>query len=353
MLPDNPWREDSHARFRRQAGYRDRNPLGGGSGTTKRRTIYAPNDAMRAIHQGLVVYLRKLREHHISEQIAPTYRSPFKNIVPHRKQRFFFLLDIHDAYGSVDLDRMVGVLCSFDGSLTRNKQELKRYLQRYCLSKEGGLATGAPASVDLFDLYAGRLVDEPLWEFLRTHVAQCCGEIPRYTRYLDDLTISSNRPLGASLRYRIKRIIRDAGFTLSRKKVSPPLDLRKGPVTITGLRLEWGGRIFTPRYYLKEFRARLRRAIATRQFQGDYSIEQMAGMYGVFWSGVDRQKPFTILEQRLIDLWKTYRDLWQQSRPQDRQLKLWPHIESNAPLVAGVLLSGRTAKIIGLGQRQD
>ncbi len=288
----------------RKAWYIDRNPLGE---TVKRRLLYKPNDAMREVHRSIIAYCRTLREKHISSQIAPVRLSPLRNVGVHRSARYFLLFDLHHAYPSVDLNRMVEVLLRADPELAGKELLVYDFLRRYCFADEGGLAVGAPASPDLFNLYAGFLLDEPLWDILKDYAAKKQDTV-RYSRYLDDLTISlTRRQFGSSIRWRIRQVVKRAGFRLHRRKSRQPLDIRKGPITFTGLRLEQGGRIFIPRHYLQLFRKRLRYAIENRVFEGDVRIEKLAGMYGVFWSGIPRDQELITNERDIVRLWNMYR----------------------------------------------
>ncbi|MEK7525717.1 MAG: reverse transcriptase domain-containing protein [Patescibacteria group bacterium] len=285
----------------------DRNPL---SGQTKVRILYKPNEAMKRVHWRLINYIRELRRGHISEYTAPFSLSPLKNLQRHRRARFFWLLDIQHAYERVDLDRLVEVLAHFDPFVIGQEAAVREFLEKYCFSNEGGLATGACASPDLFNIYVGKLVDEPLWQFLRAYASKTGDEI-RYSRYIDDLTLSAQqRPWGASVRRNVKRIVAAAGLPLHRRKVSPSLDLRRGPILITGLRLAWPGRIFIPRHYLQLFRNRLRTAIREVQLEGDFSIQKLGGMNGVFRSGLAAGQKLTRQEEDVAFLWQEYRRLW-------------------------------------------
>mgnify|MGYP001577040416 FL=1 len=304
MLTDDFWDGDPRAAFRK-GGLLDINPLGR---TIKRRILYKPNQAMRDLHRKLIAHIREVRANHVSAVIAPVRLSPLKNVRVHRSGRFFLLFDFKSAYGHVDLDRMADVLAAFSPDLQSSHEQVRAFLQRYCFADEGGLATGAPASPDLFNLYAGKIVDEPVTGLLALYAAQ--GRRIQYTRYLDDLTFSAKKQrLGSSFRWRLREIFKHAGFELRRVDGKPPFDLRKGPIVITGLRVEWKGRIFVPRHFVQLFRSTLRQAIHLCHFEDEFSIEKMAGMYGVFCSALHREQPPTQLEQEVFALWRDYRKL--------------------------------------------
>lgn len=165
--------------------YRDVNPLGG---YAKTRWLYKPNEAMREVHRRFLAYLRSGR---ILWAVDLRYStacrvgcSPREHVRWHRYNRFFYVLDLADAYRAVDGRKLAQILYQLDLGVMVTKDKIYSFLQRYCLAKEGGLATGAPCSPDLFNLYAAVLLDEPLSDICRKHNI-------RYSRYLDDLTFSS------------------------------------------------------------------------------------------------------------------------------------------------------------------
>ncbi|MDA3814951.1 MAG: reverse transcriptase domain-containing protein, partial [Patescibacteria group bacterium] len=193
--------------------YKDHNPL---MGTTKYRTIHAPNVSMRMIH-GIFIknFLRKLP---IGKglRFATGGRkgwNPLRNVERHKNGRFFYLIDIKDFYNNIDGEKLSEILCSLDKRLTGKEDAMFAFLKKYFILKNGkGLITGAPASVDLANIYLAYTVDH--------HLARICqkNDIGAYSRYLDDLTFSSLKPFGKRLRGKIRQIILNAGFGISHHK---------------------------------------------------------------------------------------------------------------------------------------
>ncbi|MDD4995356.1 MAG: reverse transcriptase family protein [Patescibacteria group bacterium] len=276
--------------------YRDVNPV---AKTVKMRTLYAPNNAMRQVHRGLIFYLRRhLLEHHPLPHATGAMRgsSPKKNVLRHRGNRFFYLTDIHNFYPSVDAERLAGILMNLDERLMEDETGLLAFLNKYCIADEGGLATGAPASPDLANRYAGELLDRPLGEFCRRH-----GII--YTRYLDDLTFSATEPIGKRKRQMIRRIILAAGFQINHKK-SIVRDIQKAPVVINGIAMDKTSRIFIPRHYLRKIRGRLYSVK-----RGRANFAQAAGMMGAFWGATEYCAPHNRTETKLVDRFNGLRAL--------------------------------------------
>ena len=90
------------------------------------------------------------------------------------------------------------------------------------MTRRGRLPQGAPTSNAVSDLVF-RSVDTKLLEWSGRQGL-------RYTRYVDDITISSQRPFKALTRHVIK-VVNSAGFKVNDKKIS----YKVGPCKITGV----------------------------------------------------------------------------------------------------------------------
>jgi len=271
---------------------KDINPLGL---TEKTRFIQAPNESMRILHDRLIKYLRKLKVEFPFATGAGPKDSPVKNVTLHRKNRYFYLTDIENAYSSVNGEKLASILCSLDSRLADQEKEVLNFLQKYCLTPQGGLITGAPASPDLFNIYTGILLDRLLEGLCRTFSLT-------YTRYLDDLIFSSAKvSIGKRKRRAIRKLIGVSGFKVSHRK-SRVYDLKKGPITINGVGLELGGRIFLPRHFLKKIRGLLHRAMA----KGDVNPSVINGMMGVFCDLTDKRN-LNRTEQQILKQYRAYR----------------------------------------------
>lgn len=190
------------------------------------------------------------------------------------------------------------------------------FLWQYCLAPEGGLIIGAPASPDLFNLYTGTLLDGRLAELARQYGL-------KYSRFLDDLTFSSpSAPIGKRKRKAIRQAVIESRFTLSEKKTRV-IDLRKGPVVICGIGLEYGGRTFVPRHYTNKIRGLIHRAAA----KGDVPLSAVHGRMGVFHEATPRfvlgRTPLTVgpnrTERRIIAAYGELRSIRAQSRQAEPQ----------------------------------
>lgn len=243
---------------------KDINPLGG---TNKLRLCNRQNKAMKILQKRLSEYIR-------SRQIDLPFSTAFKkgnsslkNIEKHRKKRYFYLTDIKHAFQSVDEKKLAAILYGI--CQQEKEKEILAFLRKYCLSPRGGLIVGASASPDLFNIYTGTVIDKDLGNLCEKYKII-------YTRYSDDLTFSSNMPIGKKKRKAIRKIIKEAGFEINHRK-SAVYDLRKGPITINGVGLKFGGRIFLPRHFLRKINGMINEAA-----RGKIEPSKIHGTIGIF-----------------------------------------------------------------------
>jgi hypothetical protein len=249
--------------------YNDVNPV---SGRHKIRELGAPNPAMGELHDRLVKVLRSDANDRVRDQLlrrstcANPGNSAFHNVCHHRHNRYFYLVDFSSAYGSVSAERLAQVLCRLPTFQSILEMELVPFLERYCFAGDQGLVQGGGASPDLFNLYAGALVDERLAPIVHRYGIT-------YTRYLDDLTFSSDRRIGKRIGRRIQREILGADFAISHHKCLYA-DLEKQTVVVTGVGIAKGGRLFVPRPYVR----RVLGAIHRERTVGDVGMKRVHGM---------------------------------------------------------------------------
>jgi len=303
--------EEQKPSFDRYIKY-DRNNL---SGHNKNRIIYAPNLAMRRIHQKLVSDLHRIRRPLPYAKGCMRNCSPIGHIAPHRHHQWFFITDIHSAYPSVNKEKLLDLIMSFKRNPTLNDEEYNRkFLEDFCLAKEGGLATGAPASPLLFNMYAGEFIDKAL--------AKLCQKFNlTYTRYLDDLVFSGLEPIGKKKRKQILNIVRSAGFEVSYHKTFY-YDLKQKPITLCGFGLEYGGRIFLPREYRQKIYHRIKEAITNH----DHNFNKIAGFHGLLKLSLANHYK-TGSETRILNLYRQYKLTKRKSTRQKNFLTRQPPIK--------------------------
>jgi len=261
--------------------------------TKKTRIIYEPNEAMRRVHLLIRQWLR------CQERFPHDMpRSPFENVFPHRDNCCFYQIDIWNAYGSVTMEMLFAAFRQMNitwGSW-ENRERLRTIIERHCMSQEGGLATGGPASTDLFNVVVAMLFDRRMKWFFRERGIT-------YTRYVDDLTFSTSRdPLGARARGNILFHLAAAGFSVNHRKSVVCNNLAQKPALITGLKLGNEGRIYVPRQYLVKLRGMLH--MAKQGVPVDWDM--VKGYMGVFWSpfgGKIENPTLTKTERHILNLY--------------------------------------------------
>lgn len=193
-----------------------------------KRTIFVPNDAMKIVHRNLIDHLQQLSFDFSSAHGGIPKRSIVTNAREHLRGEHFYVLDIEHAYENVDIERLAEVLDS--AGICIEGWETLAFLYHFCVGDEG-LATGAPASPLLFNIYCAEMID--------SHIRAILDSGTRYTRYLDDITISSDKPLPRVFRRRIRDVLTRAGFCISRHKTRV-LQRSKGPIEVAGVQIRSG-----------------------------------------------------------------------------------------------------------------
>ena len=239
------------------------------------------------------------------------FDSSYQNAVQHVDSRYFYQTDLRNAYGSVPLERLAEILVSLKPKWELD--DVKEVLARYCFEKGGvGLIVGALPSTKLFNIYAWRTIDVLLAEFWPYMNDEHKIFRKRYSRYLDDLTFSSPEPITDGVRRMIRQVIEQAGFQVNHRK-STLLDLKRGPVVITGVGLEYryrqSARLFLPRHYFKRMNGLLHLAL-----KGDPRISrsEVEGLMGVFHGVFGRKYKhgkikFNTTELKFLEMYQLYR----------------------------------------------
>ena len=234
--------------------------------------------------------------------------SPFRSLHRHLGARYLYLLDIQNAYLTIDPERLAEVICEVDPELESRTIEVLEFLRRYSLDENGGLIMGAGASPDLYNLYASQLLDIPLGQ-------QCNVYGLTMTRYLDDIVISSySQPIGKRKRQRIREVIAEARFIIQPNKTRV-IDLAKGPTVVNGIGLKFGGETFLPRHYTRKILGMIHLAM-----RGEIDPALVHGRMGVLFAAKPSLKrsfritdafapPPTRLEKKLLERYRKLQKL--------------------------------------------
>ena len=148
----------------------------------KIRTISAPPKALRILQQKLnrvfgLVYSPKTCVHGFTAA-----RSILSNAAPHAGKRWVLNIDLEDFFPSIHLGRVAGALSA---PPYRIGKKAAMVVAQICTTGDGKLPQGAPTSPILSNIVCGRL-DGELTALAKRHGMA-------YTRYCDDISLSSRR----------------------------------------------------------------------------------------------------------------------------------------------------------------
>lgn len=145
------------------------------------RTIAAPNRTIRLIQQRLNQVLQALLRPRACMHGFAKNRSVITNAQPHVGAKVVINVDLNDFFPAIHFGRVHGLFMS---SAFRLPHEPAKLLAQICCH-DGRLPQGAPTSPVISNLICYSL-DRDLTDFARKHGFH-------YTRYADDITLSSRR----------------------------------------------------------------------------------------------------------------------------------------------------------------
>lgn len=283
------------------------------SGSRKTRLIRAPNPAMREVHERIKKALRGIDVNLGSATGVKPGSSILGHVKPHRGNQYLVAYDLDSAYSNVNAESLCTIL------LSRGVDEEIVELVRMYAFVDGGLATGGPASPQLFNLYVAELLDRPMRELLSQR-----GDIT-YTRYLDDLLFSSPAPIGKRFRKEILSVIREAGFEHSRSK-SMVVDLAEnGHIVVNGIGLRVTGEIFVPRGFRRELYTRMR----NHSNWDESGAETIAGLMGAFYAIAPPYRSASKSERRIIEMFREFKRTWRTPEQIDKRREKRRRYERN------------------------
>jgi len=147
------------------------------------RLIFAPKNRLKFIQRKLNEVLQEIYKQKTSVHGFVRNKSIKSNAKNHINKRFLINIDIKDFFPSINFGRVYGVFSSYPFNFNK---EVAVALAQICCHK-AQLPTGAPTSPIVSNFVCRRL-DNALMTFLSK---QKCS----YTRYADDITISTNLKL--------------------------------------------------------------------------------------------------------------------------------------------------------------
>lgn len=248
----------------------------------KKRTIAQPNRELKAVQAWI---LRNILDKLSSSPHSKGFdlgTSILENALPHQGANYILTLDLEDFFPSISANKVYQIF----NSIGYNK-EVSSLLTNLCVFK-GGLPQGAPTSPKLANLVSIKL---------DTRIHGYTG--PKgmvYTRYADDLTLSSQSVQKLEkTRHFIGTIITDEDLVINRFKTK--LCGTKSQKKITGLILSQNN-IGIGREKLREIRAKIHHLFTGKSDNYSHVNGLLAFTYGV------DKKSYTKL-YRFIDKMKT------------------------------------------------
>lgn len=184
-------------------------PKRGGKGF---RILNIPGEPLRSFQQAILANLLYKMEVSEAAHCGVPGRSIMTNVHEHRYSSFFLRTDFKDAFPSVTKGMVLRVLMGQLERLGAGGVENWANVLTRIVTIDRGLPQGAPTSPFMLNL-ACRGLDEDILDFLR-------GRRTSYSRYADDITISSWYEISEKERERIFGTIRKHGFKPHRQKTT-------------------------------------------------------------------------------------------------------------------------------------
>ena len=220
----------------------------------KKRIISAPDRRLKMIQRSIADSLTEIYRPRNPVHGFVLGRSVKSNAMIHLRRRYILNIDLKDFFPSISERRVFGLLHSIGVD-----KGVAKVIVRICCDQEH-LPQGAPSSPIISNMICFRL-DKSLMEFAKTHRLL-------YTRYADDITISSYQPPSSvfqgarppsgkldldNLSDRLRHIISNNGFELNPDKLYyADKNARR---TVTGLKTNEG--LNVDRRYIRNIRATL------------------------------------------------------------------------------------------------
>ncbi|MBI2475358.1 RNA-directed DNA polymerase [Candidatus Uhrbacteria bacterium] len=248
------------------------------------RTIHAPSDPLKKVLRALLTQFIQGIPVHLAVHGAHPGTSIVTNARAHVGGKAFYLLDLKDAFPTVNRKRCSAIFGpTFTGYITvvtgLPEQDGKRLAETFVdlLIVDDVLPQGFPTSPAVLNVLLGQ-VDRNISQLLRSASATE-GVVYKYTRFVDDLTISSSdEVIPKKLRQKIRQAVRSDGWTIQGTKVSYFGDGAEGDEErttkypeVTGIIPNQDGRLTIPRPRLNKFRAILHNLleVADKRQSGD------------------------------------------------------------------------------------
>jgi hypothetical protein len=209
------------------------------AGRKKIKRIYIPSPNLKKIQKALlkevlIPFLKLFEKKHDYDFLQYAHgciagRSIISNILPHLKNRYFWVTDIDDAYYSTPTYYILAALkeLGFYPDVAKTIIALT--------TRKRQLIMGPPTSPFLFNITLAHFLDKRIVDLLR--IAEKKYGLPQFTysRYFDDIIISNQTEIPKIVIKELTQLI-EAFYRLQKNKTHY-VDISKIPLEITGLTL--------------------------------------------------------------------------------------------------------------------
>jgi hypothetical protein len=294
------------------------------------RLIGAPNEPMLKIQHRIKKFLEKIAPRFYNATASKGGLGAVRNARSHTEKNpygligeFVFKIDLAHAFDSVNVHRLVEAIAKRARVfISRNehrptKEEWFEFLAPHCFTRRGGLIQGAATSQLLLDWYCELFLDKPIREYFR-RLKAWTGLDVHYTRYVDDLTISSSggHRYSKVIKISIRRLVAEAGFLENHKKTAiayfssdkmGPHVLGGETMRITGPRI--GARhLALPRKEVKKMERMLDAELHTSLFSTQVVVkpETIEGKLRYLLEVLRGKKKMNKLEERTLKLYQKW-----------------------------------------------
>jgi len=177
--------------------------------TGGKRTLYIPSSELKVIQYYLL-------DHYLSKMEISPYamayvkgKSVFQNALLHQNNTCFLHLDIQDFFNCIKEQQLTDQMKASPIFSGWEDPELHQTI--LFLMRKGHFPQGAVTSP---------MVSNIIFKPLDEEIAAIVQTIPNgvYTRYSDDITISSSVPIDPSVKKQISRLLTSNGFPINEKK---------------------------------------------------------------------------------------------------------------------------------------
>lgn len=212
--------------FIRNASYRNNRYKTYKIGINKRK-IHHPSKELKVIQRWLTnnfFYQYPVSQYSHAYEVNS---SNIKNATVHRRSNFFFQTDIVNFFESIKTDMVRNLILNINNDL--HSEEIE-FILRVVLYK-GGLTVGSPSSPAI----ANRIMHD-FDNRLARRLSELDNDVLLFTRYSDDITISSNEYIDESIKEIVADELKLIQMTINEKKTR--FSSRSSRIMITGVNID-------------------------------------------------------------------------------------------------------------------